>query len=114
MHIFKKSDRKAAFLEYVPDDYFVAFSRRFIMMNMKIAERIHKEMNTVQTDHNGKPAQRKPPTETRRLPMAVATNQHPIIIPLYFGGATFETKEIPIGESRSSAKVRMRYVTMSQ
>ena len=40
--------------------------------------------------------------------MAVAANQQPIIIPLYLGGATFETKEIPIGESRSSAKVRVR------
>ena len=40
--------------------------------------------------------------------MAVATNQPPIIMPLYFGGATFETKEMPIGESSSSPKVRTR------
>ena len=84
------------------------------MTNMNTAERIHNVMNTVHTDHNGMPAQRKPPTETRRLPIAVATNQQPIIIPLYFGGATLDTNEIPIGESRSSANVRIRYVMMSQ
>ena len=51
---------------------------------------------------------------TRKLPMAVATNHPPIIIPLYFGGATFDTNEIPIGESRSSANVKIRYVPISQ
>ena len=30
------------------------------------------------------------------------------IKPAYFGGATFDTNEIPIGESRSSANVRIR------
>ncbi len=49
---------------------------------------------------------------TNWLPMAVAPNQRPIIKPAYFGGATFDTNEIPIGESRSSANVRMRYVEM--
>ena len=45
---------------------------------------------------------------TRKLPMAVATNQPPIIIPLYLGGATFDTNEMPIGESSNSAKVNIR------
>ena len=46
--------------------------------------------------------------------MAVDANQSPIIRPAYFGGATFETNEIPIGESSSSAKVSTRYVETSQ
>ena len=37
-----------------------------------------------------------------------STEQRPIINPEYFGGATFDTNEIPIGESNSSANVRMR------
>ena len=32
----------------------------------------------------------------------------PSSYPLYWGGATFETKEIPIGERSNSAKVRTR------
>src|SRR5574344_173994 len=42
--------------------------------------------------------------------MAVAANQKPIIIPLYLGGATLDTKDIPIGESSSAANVRTKYV----
>lgn len=75
---------------------------------MNNAESKHNVINTVQTDHNGSPAQRKPPTETKILPKAVATNQPPIIRPLSFGGATFDTNEIPMGESKSSAKVRIK------
>ena len=40
--------------------------------------------------------------------MAVATNQPPIIAPLYFGGATLLTKLMPIGLSSNSPKVSMR------
>ena len=49
-----------------------------------------------------------PGTITSWFPIAVAPNQRPIIKPAYFGGATFDTNEIPIGERRSSANVRMR------
>ena len=45
---------------------------------------------------------------TNKLPIAVETNQPPIIIPAYLGGATFDTNEIPIGESNSSANVRIK------
>ena len=45
---------------------------------------------------------------TKKFPMAVATNQPPIIIPAYFGGATFVTNDIPIGESNNSAKVNTK------
>ena len=93
---------------------YATFSNRFIMMNMKAAERMQSTRNTAHTTHRGKSPQRIPPMATRKLPMAVATNQPPIIIPLYFGGATFETNEIPIGESRSSANVKIRYVPISQ
>ena len=84
----------------------LTFSKRFIMANMKRAERMQSTRNTPHTMPNGRSFQRSPPTATRKLPMAVATNQPPIIIPLYFGGATFDTNEMPIGESSSSAKVR--------
>lgn len=86
----------------------VTLSSFFIIENIKTAERRQRTMNTVQTAHRGIPPQRNPPTATSRLPMAVAPNQPPIIIPLYWGGATFETNEIPIGESNSSAKVNTR------
>ena len=49
-----------------------------------------------------------PGTITNWLPMAVAPNHRPIIRPAYFGGATLDTNEIPIGESSNSANVRMR------
>ena len=94
--------------------YFVTLSKRFIITNMKRAESKQRTINTVHTDHKGRPAQRKPPTATSMLPIAVATNQPPIIRPLSFGGATFDTNEIPMGESTSSAKVRIRYVNINQ
>jgi hypothetical protein len=81
---------------------------------MNNAESKQRTMNTVHTDHNGRPAQRKPPTATNMLPIAVATNQPPIIKPLSFGGATFDTNEIPIGESNNSANVRIKYVKINQ
>ncbi len=46
--------------------------------------------------------------------MAVAPNQHPIIAPLYFGGATFETNDIPMGDNSSSANVSIRYTPISR
>ena len=88
--------------------YFVADSNRFIITNIKSAESKQRTINTDHTTVRLKPPQRSPPTATRKLPIAVATNQPPIIIPLYFGGATFDTNEIPIGESNNSAKVKMR------
>ena len=41
-------------------------------------------------------------------------NQQPIIMPLYFGGATFVTNEMPIGLNNNSANVNTKYVLMSQ
>ena len=100
--------------QYVFPNYFVAASSFFIITNMKSAESRQRPRNTDHTIHNGMLPQRKPPTETNRFPIAVATNQHPIIMPLYLGGATFDTNEIPIGERSSSANVSTRYVEISQ
>ena len=79
------------------DGYLYAtFSKRFIIRNMKPAER---RQSTIKTDHTivrGMSFHKKPPTLTSRLPIAVATNHPPIIVPLYFGGATLLTKLIPI------------------
>lgn len=100
--------RFAFFIYTTPSFYFVTLSNLFIITNINSAESKHKEINTVQTIHKGNPAQRKPPTATNAFPIAVATNQPPIIKPLSFGGATFETNEIPIGESNNSANVRTK------
>ena len=78
------------------------------MANMKRAESRQSTMNTPQTTVSESPPQSRPPTLTSMLPKAVATNHPPIIIPLYFGGATFETNEMPIGESSSSPNVSTR------
>ena len=87
---------------------YATFSSRFIMANMKSALRRQRPAKTSHTVVSERPPQRMPPTLTRRLPMAVATNQPPIIMPLYFGGATLLTKEMPMGESSSSPKVSTR------
>ena len=62
-----------------------------------------------QRAHSGIFIQR-PPTrpDQIQLPIAVAANQPPCIKPLYFGGATLETKEMPIGLRKSSAIVMMK------
>ena len=88
--------------------YLATFSSRFIIANINNAAKRQRTMNTLQTAHNGSGPHNRPPTITSWLPIAVATNQPPIIIPLYFGGATLVTKEIPIGLNSNSAKVRIR------
>ena len=60
------------------DGYLYAtFSKRFIIRNMKPAER---RQSTIKTDHTivrGMSFHKKPPTLTSRLPIAVATNHPP-------------------------------------
>ena len=75
---------------------------------MNRAESRQREINIVHTPQRGSLSQRRPGTDTGEFPTAVAANQHPIMAPLYFGGATLDTNDMPIGESRSSAKVRTR------
>ena len=70
--------------------YFVTLSKRFIITNIKSAESKQRTTNTVHTDHKGRPAQRKPPTATSILPIAVATNQPPIISPTPYNMAESE------------------------
>ena len=93
--------------------YFATFSRRLRIANTKNAARRQIPVNTPQTTVSEAPHIRAG-IDTRKLPSAVATNQPPIIIPLYFGGATFVTNEIPIGESNNSANVSTRYVEINQ
>ena len=47
------------------------------------------------------------------LPIAVAPNHPPCIIPWYFGGATLDTNEIPSGEIYNSATVNTKYVAIN-
>ena len=70
--------------------------------------------NTPHTTTKGTLPQRNPGIETKKLPKAVATNQPPIMVPLSLGGATFDTNEMPIGESNNSPNVNTKYVLMSQ
>ena len=54
------------------------------------------------------------PINSNWFPIAVAASQPPCMVPLYCGGATFDTNEIPIGLRKSSAIVRIKYVPMSR
>ena len=84
----------------------VARSNRFIMEKMNTAESRQSTTSTPQTIQSGIPVpQMRAMTLVRSLPMAVTQNHKPIIMPLYFGGATFVTKEMPMGLSNNSAKV---------
>ena len=91
----------------VAKDYLATFSKRFKITKMKRAATTQIAANTPQTTVNEAP-HINDGIATRKLPRAVATNQPPIIIPAYFGGATLVTNEIPIGESNNSANVKMR------
>ena len=108
-HIKKKSvsnDTLFLFI-YRKIYYFATFSRRFKMMKMNRAANTQIPAKTPHTMVNGAP-HIKAGILTRKLPIAVETNQPPIIIPAYFGGATLVTNEIPIGESNNSANVNTR------
>ena len=94
--------------------FYATFSKRFIIRNMNPAEIRHNTMKTDHTRVKGRSFHKYPPTLTRKLPMAVATNHPPIIAPLYFGGATLLTKLIPIGLSNNSPNVSTRYVPINQ
>ena len=83
------------------------------MANINPAEHKQSTTRTPQTISSDCPHKRAGML-TRRLPTAVATNHPPIIIPLYLGGATFDTNEMPIGDNSNSANVRMKYVEISQ
>ena len=72
---------------------------------MKANESRQQAARMAQTAQSGTRIQNQAMTPTSELPAAVAANQPPCIRPLYFGGATFETKEIPIGLRKSSAIV---------
>ncbi len=76
--------------------------------NMNVADNKHIPTKTAQTPQTGNTDQNKPTTPTSILPIAVAANQPPIIEPLYFGGATFDTNEIPIGLKNNSAIVNIK------
>ena len=91
----------------VVKDYLATFSKRFKITKMKRAATTQIPANVPHTTVNEAPHINEG-IATRKLPIAVATNQPPIIIPAYFGGATLVTNEIPIGESNNSANVKMR------
>src|SRR4030042_1237835 len=72
---------------------------------MKAADRMQAPARMAHTAQSGKRSQNQAVTPTRELPTAVAANQPPCIEPLYLGGATRETNEMPIGLRKSAAIV---------
>ena len=86
---------------------YATFSRRFKIEKMNPAERRQMPISTPQMMVRSIPHIR-PGTMIKKLPMAVATNHPPIIIPLYLGGATLLTNEIPIGDKSNSAIVNTK------
>ena len=88
---------------------YATFSNFLRIAKMKSAETKQMPASTLQmTTRLTLAPHIRPGIMTSWLPMAVAANQSPIIKPAYFGGATLLTKLMPMGERRSSAKVRTR------
>ena len=79
-----------------------------MIVSMKANDAQQQTTRISHSDHSGTRIQSPPMTPTSWRPMAVAANQAPYIRPLYFGGATRETSEIPIGLRNSSAIVRRK------
>ena len=82
-----------------------ARSSLFMTVNMKVAESRQQTTRIIQSVPSGTLIHRHPITPTRLVPIAVAANQPPCMRPLYLGGATLETNEMPIGLRKSSAIV---------
>ena len=76
-----------------------------MMENMNPAESRQATTRINHTDHSGTRIHSQPATKTRLMPIAVAANQQPCMRPLYLGGETRDTKEIPMGLRKSSAIV---------
>ena len=68
----------------------------------------HAATNTTHVAQIGICSYNIAPINSNWLPKAVAPNQHPCIIPWYWGGATFDTKDIPSGLINNSAIVRIK------
>lgn len=110
----KKGKKKGAVAPYVVYEDFVTFSSRLRMLNINAADRRQQMINTIHNSHISTLFHSKPPTKRRLFPVAVASSQPPCISPWKREGATFETKDNPIGLRKSSATVRIRYVLISQ
>jgi len=75
---------------------------------MKVAESRQQITRIAQKTIKGTTSHSIPITPTRILPMDVAASQPHCIRPLYLGGDTFETNEIPIGLKNNSAMVNIK------
>ena len=96
------------FYNYFFYESLVALSRRFIIEKTNIAERRQQTTNIAQSCHKSSLPQKKLPTNKSLLPTAVASSHPPCITPWNLVGATFETKDNPIGLRNNSAIVKIR------
>ena len=107
-NVMKKAAIGSPYQSAVLLNYLVTLSSRFIIENIKMAASMQQIMNIPQSAYNSTLPHNKLPTKRNLFPMAVANNHPPCIKPWKRGGATFATKERPIGLRKSSAIVSMR------
>src|SRR5664279_4277895 len=81
---------------------------------MNAAETRQQTINTSQSILKATLSHSNVPMKSNLLPTAVASSQPPCIRPWNREGATFDTKDNPIGLRNSSATVSTRYILMSQ
>lgn len=75
---------------------------------MKMADRIQQTMKIDQSCHKSSLPQNLLPMKRNLFPTAVAKSHPPCINPWKRGGATFDTKESPIGLKNNSAMVSIK------
>ena len=90
------------------DQLVAALSRRLRIENMKMADRMVSPTSSMKNCQSSHLSQKGPMNPAIRFPIAVAPNQPPCACPLYCGGATLETKEMPIGLRNNSAMVSVK------
>ena len=88
--------------------YFVTLSSHFTMPNITAMEMRQMMRNTTQHIQMGHLLYISGPIQSKPLPTAVAPSQSPWQSPCRFLGATFDTKDSPRGEMKSSATVRKK------
>ena len=89
--------------------YFATRSSHFTIESITIIDPAVAPTKTSQQDQIGTEVYKIPPMNSNELPIAVAASQPPCINPCRCGGATFDTKDNPRGEIKSSATVSMKY-----
>ena len=90
------------------EDYLVTLSSHFTIPNITPIEMRHTARKTAQQIQMGHLLYMSGPSQSRRLPTAVAPSHKPWHNPCRCLGATFDTNDSPSGEMNSSATVRKK------